>query len=173
MSTAKSGLDTGLSAGSVLTGPLSGGFNSLTSLAKVPTINLTGYLGTLCSKEQPLVDSTLKVATLSVWWRHHDYEKREKSIISELKALNADVICLQDVWKEVDKDGKSQTQTIAEGLGYKFVFEGKSKATDAAGKNFKTARYAAWAHASSAPIRLSTWCLTLMKICFSLSTPPD
>lgn len=138
MSTAKSGLDQGVSMSSSITGPLSGGLSSITSLAKVPSINMTGYSGKLCTEATPLVSTTIKVATLSVWWRAFDYEKRHDSIISTLKSLNADVICLQDVWKESDKDGKSQAQMIAEALDYKFAYEGKKADKDATGVSCTT-----------------------------------
>lgn len=61
VSTAKSGFDQGASLTGSITGPLSGGLSSLTSLAKVPTINMTGYKGTLCDESTPLVSTTAKV----------------------------------------------------------------------------------------------------------------
>ena len=151
MTTAKSGLDQGVSMSSSITGPISGGLSSITSLAQVPSINMTGYSGKLCTEATPLVSTTIKVATLSVWWREFDYEKRQNSIISTLKALNADVICLQDVWKETDKDGKSQAQIIAEALDYKFAYEGKKADKDAAGVSCTTgsAIHSRWPVAAS------------------------
>jgi len=120
---------------SSVTAPLSGGLSGVTGslgglTSMVPGMNIN-YTGPLC-KDTPLVNTSVRVATLSVWWRSHEWGERQGKIVEALKGVNADVICLQDVWAEADKDGKSQAQILAEALDYKFAFEGKKSMADGA-----------------------------------------
>jgi len=58
----------------------------------------------------------LRVVTWNVWWRFGDWEARQAAIVETLAALDADVICLQEVWAE--QDGPDQAQVLASRLGY-------------------------------------------------------
>lgn len=55
----------------------------------------------------------------------------------KFKSVGSD-LSLQDVWKETDKDGKSQAETIAKALDFKYVYEGKKSDKDAAGVSCTT-----------------------------------
>ena len=61
----------------------------------------------------------LRVVTWNVWWRFGDWEARQPAILRTLAALDADVICLQEVWAE--EDGPDQAQVLAGHLGYTAV----------------------------------------------------
>src|SRR5688500_7663238 len=47
-----------------------------------------------------LVASTVRVATWNVWWRFGPWEQRQPAILATLRALDADIICLQETWPE-------------------------------------------------------------------------
>lgn len=61
----------------------------------------------------------LRVVTWNVWWRFGDWEARQPAILRTLAALDADVICLQEVWAE--RGGPDQAQVLATQLGYSAV----------------------------------------------------
>jgi len=73
--------------------------------------------------DQPLVETTVKVATWNLWWRHGSWEQRLLAIQSVLKEQKADIICLQEVWAEVGVDGRSQAQELADALGFHVTFD--------------------------------------------------
>ena len=58
----------------------------------------------------------LRVVTWNVWWRFGDWEARQGAILRTVADLDADVICLQEVWAE--EAGADQAQLLADGLGY-------------------------------------------------------
>lgn len=61
-----------------------------------------------------LVDTRLRVATWNVWWRFGPWEARQPAIAATLAALDADVVCLQEVW---DDGERNQAAELAEHLG--------------------------------------------------------
>jgi endonuclease/exonuclease/phosphatase family metal-dependent hydrolase len=62
-----------------------------------------------------LVDTTLRVATWNLWWRFGPWEARQPAIAATLLALEADVVCLQEVWES--DDGTNQAAQLADALG--------------------------------------------------------
>jgi endonuclease/exonuclease/phosphatase family metal-dependent hydrolase len=62
---------------------------------------------------------SIRVATWNVWWRFGPWEKRQAAIESTLRELNADVICLQEVWAA--ESGQDQVSELAEKLGYAYT----------------------------------------------------
>ncbi|XXX72247.1 endonuclease/exonuclease/phosphatase family protein [Sorangium sp. So ce134] len=63
--------------------------------------------------------SFLRVLTLNIWNRHDPWEARLALIRKGLRALDADVIGLQEV---MSYEGRSLADGIAEGLGYEVAF---------------------------------------------------
>jgi len=61
----------------------------------------------------------LNVLSLNIWNRQGPWEKRLPMIRRGLEALSPDVVGLQEV---ISHEGKTQAQTIAEGLGYETAF---------------------------------------------------
>lgn len=49
---------------------------------------------------QPEVAS-IRIATWNLWWRFGPWEEREPLIIQELQRIDADIVCLQEVWADV------------------------------------------------------------------------
>ena len=62
----------------------------------------------------------IKILTWNLWWKFEDYKFREKLILSEIENNHPDILCLQEVWEEEDE---SQARTIANKLGYNYIFE--------------------------------------------------
>lgn len=67
---------------------------------------------------------TVRIATWNLWWRfdkHADeptlptWRERQPAILATLLALDADVVCLQEVWAE--QDGPDQAAWLARELG--------------------------------------------------------
>jgi endonuclease/exonuclease/phosphatase family metal-dependent hydrolase len=68
-----------------------------------------------------LIDTTVRVASWNLWWRFANWEERLPVVVERLRAADADVICLQEVWH----DGTtSSAAVIAEALGYESHFAG-------------------------------------------------
>ena len=66
------------------------------------------------------IETRVKVLTWNVWWRFGPWEERAEAIASNLAALDADIIALQEVWKH---DGISFAAKLAGKLGFHYVFE--------------------------------------------------
>jgi endonuclease/exonuclease/phosphatase family metal-dependent hydrolase len=66
-----------------------------------------------------MTSNAISVLTWNVWWRYGPWRERQAAIIETLRAENADVVCLQEVWGETAKP--DQAQLIAEALGYDVV----------------------------------------------------
>jgi len=62
----------------------------------------------------PLVEGRLRVATWNVWGRYGPWADRQPVILDALRAIDADVVCLQEAWAT---DSDSQPATLAEALG--------------------------------------------------------
>ena len=72
-------------------------------------------------RSQPLRATTLKVLTWNLWWRFGaHWRRRQPLILQTLQALDADVIALQEVWR----DGEAgQADALADALGFEFAFD--------------------------------------------------
>ena len=45
-------------------------------------------------------DKQIKVLSWNLWWKFENYLDRQKLIFDELKVLNPDILCLQEVWED-------------------------------------------------------------------------
>ena len=63
----------------------------------------------------PLVRTRVRIATWNVWGRYGPWEARLTVIVENLSAINADILALQEVW---DDDDRNQAREIAKALGY-------------------------------------------------------
>lgn len=61
---------------------------------------------------------TLRVATWNLWWRFGPFEQRQVAIVETLRSINADVLCLQEVWST---DTDDQAQSLARALDMNVV----------------------------------------------------
>lgn len=61
----------------------------------------------------------MRVLTWNVWWRFGPWEARQPAILETLRRVDADIVCLQEVFET--RDGRSQPRELAEALGYQFV----------------------------------------------------
>ena len=61
---------------------------------------------------------TLRVMTWNLWWHFGRWEERFGLIVDTLRATDADVICLQEVWSNRTR---SDAERIAVELGFEFV----------------------------------------------------
>lgn len=59
----------------------------------------------------------MRAVTWNLWWRFGPWQERFPGIVATLRALDADVICLQETWRDGDGAGPSQAGTIAAELG--------------------------------------------------------
>ena len=66
------------------------------------------------------VTMTLRVLTWNLWWRFGPWELRQRAIIDTLRSVDADVLCLQEVWSDA-ADGVTLAQVLADELGYHAV----------------------------------------------------
>jgi endonuclease/exonuclease/phosphatase family metal-dependent hydrolase len=66
-----------------------------------------------------LLDSRLRVLTWNLWWRYGPWEARRPAIAATLARLDADVICLQEVW---DDGTVGFAAELADGLGFHQVY---------------------------------------------------
>jgi endonuclease/exonuclease/phosphatase family metal-dependent hydrolase len=67
----------------------------------------------------PLLETRLSVLTWNLWWRYGPWEARRPAIAATLARLDADVICLQEVW---DDGAACFAAELAEGLGFHHAF---------------------------------------------------
>ena len=63
----------------------------------------------------PLVDTRLRIATWNVWGRYGPWEARLPVILENLRAIDADIVALQEVW---DDDTRNEARELADALGY-------------------------------------------------------
>jgi len=68
----------------------------------------------------PLIDTRMRVATWNLWGRYGPWEERQPIIEANLRAIDADIICLQEAWEE---DTRSQPSELADALGMSYVYE--------------------------------------------------
>ena len=63
----------------------------------------------------PLVETRVRVATWNLWGRYGPWEARLPVIIENLRAIDADILALTEVWED---DARSQAGELAGALGY-------------------------------------------------------
>ncbi len=63
----------------------------------------------------PLVTTRVRIATWNLWGRYGPWEARLPVIIENLRAINADILALQEVWED---DERSQAEELAAALSY-------------------------------------------------------
>ncbi len=66
-----------------------------------------------------LIETRLRVLTWNLWWRFGPWEARRPAIAATLARLDADVICLQEVWE--DAEGSFAAE-LAAGLGFHHAY---------------------------------------------------
>ena len=68
----------------------------------------------------PLLDTRMRIATWNVWGRYGPWEQRQPVIEANLRAIDADIVCLQEAWED---DTRSQPADLAAALGMSYVYE--------------------------------------------------
>jgi endonuclease/exonuclease/phosphatase family metal-dependent hydrolase len=63
----------------------------------------------------PLVTTRVRIATWNLWGRYGPWEERLPVIVENLRAINADILALQEVWED---DQRSQAEELAAALSY-------------------------------------------------------
>jgi endonuclease/exonuclease/phosphatase family metal-dependent hydrolase len=66
-----------------------------------------------------LVTTTMRVVTWNLWWRFGPWEQRHPAIESTLRALDPDVVALQEVWDDGDRN---QAALLGGALGLHHVY---------------------------------------------------
>jgi len=66
-----------------------------------------------------LIGTRLRVLTWNIWWRFGPWEARRPAIAATLARLDADVVCLQEVWDDGDVCFAAE---LAEGLGFHHTY---------------------------------------------------
>lgn len=56
----------------------------------------------------------MRLATWNLWWKFGPWEERQRPIATEIELVDADVICLQEVWAEADND---QAHVLGQSVG--------------------------------------------------------
>lgn len=72
------------------------------------------------SRDVEFVETRMRVLTWNIWWRFGPYDEREPLIRKLLCEVDADIICLQEVW---DTGQANQAAQLAEELGFYFCYE--------------------------------------------------
>ncbi len=67
----------------------------------------------------PLVETHMRLVTWNLWWRLGDWRARLELIAETLCALQPDVVCLQEVWKDSQDN---QAALLAKQLDMMFAF---------------------------------------------------
>ncbi|MGK2949396.1 MAG: endonuclease/exonuclease/phosphatase family protein [Acidimicrobiales bacterium] len=67
----------------------------------------------------PLIETRLRVLTWNLWWRFGPWEERRPAIAATLARLDADIVCLQEVW---DDGAVCFAAELAEGLGFHHAY---------------------------------------------------
>lgn len=71
---------------------------------------------------RPTQNRSLSLATFNIWHNQGDWAARLPLIIEALRAQDADVIALEEVLQDPAVNLPNQAQTLAEALGYRWVF---------------------------------------------------
>ena len=67
----------------------------------------------------PLVETRLRVLSWNLWWRYGPWEQRHAAIEATIRALDPDVVALQEVW---DDGSANQAALLGDALGYHHVY---------------------------------------------------
>jgi endonuclease/exonuclease/phosphatase family metal-dependent hydrolase len=84
------------------------------------------------------IDTRLRVLTWNIWWRFGHWEQRRPAIEATLGRIDADVIALQEVWRD---ESTNLAAELATALGYHHVFE---SSMDIEGIGFGNALLSRW-----------------------------
>jgi endonuclease/exonuclease/phosphatase family metal-dependent hydrolase len=66
------------------------------------------------------METRVRVLTWNLWWRFGPWEARQAAIVETLRRVDADIVCLQEVWET--REGQSQAQDLAAALGFHQVY---------------------------------------------------
>ena len=119
----------------------------------------------------PLVQTRVRVATWNLWGRYGPWEARMPVISENLRAIDADILGLTEVWED---DTRSQADELAVALGYtspvyapNLEHDGRGWATPCshAGRSPATrcACYHVRAHSAPSTMRARNACACLPK----------
>lgn len=86
----------------------------------------------------PLIETRLRVLTWNIWWRFGPWEERLPAVAATLARIEPDVVALQEVWEEGDRNEAGE---LADGLGYHFVYGSR---IDLGGVRFGNAVLSRW-----------------------------
>lgn len=67
----------------------------------------------------PLLETSVRIGTWNVWGRYGEWERRQPAIIQNLRAIDADILCLQEAWADAER---SQPDDVAAELGLHAVY---------------------------------------------------
>ena len=62
----------------------------------------------------------MRVLTWNIWWRFGPWEARQPAILETLRQVDADIVCLQEVYET--RDGESQAAGFADALGFHHAY---------------------------------------------------
>lgn len=87
-----------------------------TSGEPVESTILIGFVAPSVRCKRPADDEQdlVRLATWNLWWKFGPWEARQLPIATELDAVDADVVCLQEVWADDEHD---QAETLAASSG--------------------------------------------------------
>ena len=63
----------------------------------------------------PLVETRVRVVTWNLWGRYGPWQQREPAITATLRALDPDIVALQEAWED---DERNQARELAAALGF-------------------------------------------------------
>lgn len=99
---------------------------------------MLGPVTDLLSNYGPLIETRLRMVSWNIWWRFGPWEARRPAIAATLARLDADIVCLQEVWDDGDVCFAAE---LAEGLGFHHVY---GQRLDIAGVTFGNAVLSRW-----------------------------
>ena len=82
---------------------------------------------------------TLRVMTWNLWWRFGPWQARRHAIVDTIRAVDPDVLCLQEVWSETG--GDALASILADELGYHAVSSASFGRSDVGFTNAVLARW--------------------------------
>ena len=65
------------------------------------------------------IDTRLRVLSWNLWWQFGPWQERAPAIVATLKDLDADIICLQEIWGE---GAENSAEKFAAELGYHYHY---------------------------------------------------
>ncbi len=86
----------------------------------------------------PLIETRMRVLSWNLWWRFGPWEARRPAIAATLARLDADVVCLQEVWEDAEICFAAE---LAKPLGFHHAYGTRM---DLAGVNFGNAILSRW-----------------------------